>query len=52
MLPNEGEASLRATGWTLNGKWGGGFWDTPSRRQADRHPPAKKLLWEIVDARS
>lgn len=46
-LPNEGGASLRATGWKLIGERGGGTWSCPSRPRADRHPTGTKLLWEL-----
>lgn len=45
-LPEEGGASLRATGWKLIGERGGGSWSVPSRPRVDKHPLQKKLLWE------
>jgi hypothetical protein len=46
-LPDEGGASLRASGWKLMGERGGGEWSVPSRpRQSARHPTGTKLLWE------
>ena len=46
-LPNEGGASLRASGWKLIGERGGGSWSCPSRPRTDRHPTEPKLLWEL-----
>jgi hypothetical protein len=46
-LPNEGGASLRASGWTLLGVRGGGEWSVPSRpRKAATFPTSQKHLWE------
>lgn len=45
-LPDEGGASLRATGWKLLGERGGGSWSRASRERTDKHPTQKKLLWE------
>lgn len=46
-LPNEGGASLRASGWHLIGERGGGEWSTRSRPRAPmRSPTGTKLLWE------
>ena len=46
-LPNEGGASLRASGWTLIGERGGGEWSVPSRPRApSAHPTGTKWLWE------
>jgi hypothetical protein len=45
-LPDEGGASLRATGWKLIGERGGGSWSVPSRPRVDKHPTQAKLLWE------
>ena len=45
-LPEEGGASLRATGWKLIGERGGGSWSVPSRPRIDKHPTGPKLLWE------
>ena len=47
-LPEEGGASMRATGWKLIGERGGGSWNTPSRPRVDTHPLQKKLLWECA----
>lgn len=46
-LPDEGGASLRASGWTLIGERGGGEWSSPSRpRLSMKSPTGIKLLWE------
>lgn len=49
-LPEEGGASLRASGWYCVGERGGGTWDRPnnSRPRVDKHPTQVKLLWEAV----
>jgi hypothetical protein len=49
-LPEEGGASLRATGWKLIGQRGGGTWDRPNsdRPRVDDHPTQAKLLWEAA----
>lgn len=48
-LPEEGGASLRATGWKLIGERGGGSWSVPSRPRVDKHPLQAKWLWEKTD---
>lgn len=45
-LPDEGGASLRASGWRLVGERGGGTWSRKSRPRVDKHPTYPKLLWE------
>lgn len=48
-LPDEGGASLRASGWKLIGERGGGEWSTPSRaRRPMQSPTRTKWLWEAV----
>lgn len=47
-LPEEGGASLRASGWKLIGQRGGGSWSRSSRPTVDKHPLQEKLLWEAV----
>ncbi len=47
-LPEEGGASLRATGWKLIGERGGGSWSVPSRPRIDKHPTQVKFLWECT----
>lgn len=44
-LPEEGGASLRAAGWILVGKSGGGSWSRRSRPRVDTAPMQGKLLW-------
>ena len=47
-LPEEGGASLRAAGWRLIGKRGGGNWNNASRPRIDTAEllRGQKLLWE------
>lgn len=45
-LPDEGGASLRASGWRCVGEAGGGSWSRRSRPRVDRHPTQAKLRWE------
>ena len=49
-LPEEGGASLRATGWRLLGERGGGNWNVPTRPRIDTAAVLRgqKLLWEAV----
>lgn len=48
-LPNEGGASLRASGWHLIGERGGGEWSQPSRPRAPmKSPTDAKWLWECT----
>lgn len=46
-LPEEGGASLRASGWGCVGRRGGGNWNTPARPRIDTaaHLQGQKLLW-------
>ena len=44
-LDSEDGASLRASGWTLDGVTAGGSWDTPSRRRTDKAPTCPKKRW-------
>jgi hypothetical protein len=47
-LPEEGGASLRASGFTLvDEAAGGGTWNRPGRPASDTHPLGKKLRWEM-----
>lgn len=46
-LPDEGGASLRASGWKLIGERGGGSWSRAGRLREDRAPTVAKLLWEV-----
>lgn len=47
-LPEEGGASLRASGWKLLGLAGGGNWNTKTRPRIDTHAllRGQKSLWE------
>ena len=45
-LPEEGGASLRASGWEYMGDAGGGKWSRPSRKANDDHPLQIKNRWE------
>lgn len=49
-LPEEGGASLRASGWRLLGLRGGGNWNVPSRPRIDTDllMRGQKSLWEAV----
>jgi hypothetical protein len=49
-LPEEGGASLRASGWRLVGERGGGNWNTPARPRVDTDAMLRgqKLLWEAA----
>lgn len=49
-MPDEGGASLRASGWKHVGLAGGGNWSVPSRRRTDTQPELaqKKWLWEAA----
>ena len=48
-LPQEGGASLRATGWRELYKTPGKSWNCPSRPREDHHPLGQKTLWEMAD---
>lgn len=47
-LPEEGGFSLRASGFRLLGKAGGGSWDRAERPRIDTHPTQGKLKWELT----
>jgi hypothetical protein len=47
-LPEEGGASLRASGFKLIGEAGGGSWDRRDRPRVDLHPTQSKLRWELA----
>ncbi len=51
-LPEEGGASLRASGFRLIGEAGGGSWDRNTRPRVDRHPTQVKFKWEIEDGKA
>jgi len=44
-LPEEGGASLRASGWIEEGEAGGGSWSRPSRHREDNAPISIKTRW-------
>lgn len=48
-LPEEGGASMRATGWKLVGLKGGGNWNSKSRPRIDTDVALRgqKHLWEV-----
>ena len=46
-LPEEGGASLRASGFKLIGEAGGGSWSREARPRVDKHPLQGKLRWEV-----
>jgi len=46
-LPEEGGASLRASGWRLIGEAGGGTWNRKGRPRVDLHPTQAKFRWEM-----
>ena len=49
-LPEEGGASLRATGWTNIGLRGGGNWNCASRPRVDTQLQQQKFCWEVTNA--
>ena len=51
ILPQEGGASLRATGWRCCGETGGDCWVRPNRVRVDKTAIAVRLRWEITSAR-
>lgn len=48
-LPEEGGASLRATGFRCLGQTGGGTWHRQTRYRVDKHPTQLKLCWELKE---
>lgn len=44
-LETELGTSLKASGWTVDGKTKGGSWDTPARRRQDTAPTSPKVRW-------
>lgn len=46
ILESEPGTSLKATGWKMIGKRGGGSWSVPSRKRQDKHPLETKVLYE------
>lgn len=51
-LPEEGGASLKASGFKLLGVAGGGTWNRPrsGRFRVDKHPTQQKFKWEMPNA--
>lgn len=47
-MPDEGGASLRASGWKLLGETEGKSWNMPGRPRVDKHPVGPKLSWETT----
>jgi hypothetical protein len=47
-LPDEGGASLRATGAMPTNDVGGGVWVHSGRRRTNDHPLGKKIRWEWI----
>lgn len=47
-LPEEGGASMRASGFVCVGQAGGGSWSRQGRERADTHPTQVKLRWEVT----
>lgn len=45
-MPEEGGASLRASGWRAVGETSGRSWTCPSRPREDHHPISPKTRWE------
>lgn len=51
-MPEEGGASLRASGWAFVGEAGGGDWSRPSRaRNTPEHLTGIKHLWQKIAPR-
>lgn len=48
-LPEEGGASLRASGWTVDGETPGRSWNVPSRPREDKHPLGVKTRWMVTE---
>ena len=44
-LSTEPGTSLRAAGWTEDGRTTGGSWNSPARKRADDHPIQQKIRW-------
>lgn len=44
-LPEEGGASLRASGWQYLGRSPGGSWSRDKRQREDKHPLGEKDRW-------
>lgn len=50
--PEEGGASLRASGWEFAGERGGVSWDMPGRPRQDKHPVGTKYFWISTNAKN
>lgn len=48
-LPEEGGASLRASGWTLEGEARGGAWGRKSRPRTVKAPTSVKSRWTVIE---
>lgn len=49
-LASEHGASLRASGWSVDGRTDGGTWDRIDRERVDRHPTGPKTRWVAARA--
>jgi len=47
-LPEEGGASLKASGWRCLGEAGGGTWSRKRRPRVDKFPTQVKMKWEAA----
>jgi hypothetical protein len=47
VLPEEGGASLRASGWKCLGEAGGGSWSRKERPRVDKHPTQVKMKYAV-----
>lgn len=47
-IPEEGGASLRASGWRQVGKTKGDTWQSGVRQRSDKHPVGVKWRWEVT----
>lgn len=47
-LPEEGGASLKASGFECIGESRGGSWSRSGRERTDRHPTGRKIRWQIL----
>jgi hypothetical protein len=51
-LPEEGGASLRASGWICEGEFGGGEWKRNDGFRVNDHPLGTKLRWSCSSNRN
>lgn len=49
ILESEPGTSLKAAGWVLAGKAGGGSWSRDYRPRVDTHPTQGKMRWEATE---